>query len=38
MDLHPLPERVHEKLMDAIARRAAGRAARNGQAGGAAQG
>jgi anti-sigma factor RsiW len=38
MDLHPLPERVHEKLMDAIARRAAARAARNGQAGGAAQG
>ena len=30
MDLHPLPERVHRKLMDALAERAARKAAANG--------
>jgi len=33
MDPHPLPESVHEKLMRALARKAAERAARNGAAG-----
>lgn len=38
MDLHPLPESVHERLMAAIARRAAARAMKNGGPGGADQG
>ena len=39
MDLHPLPESVHEKLMQALARRAAAKRAQGaGSAGGPAQG
>jgi hypothetical protein len=30
MDLHPLPERVHQKLMDVLAQHAAKRAQKNG--------
>jgi len=30
MDLHPLPETVHQKLMDALAQRAARRTAKSG--------
>lgn len=37
MDLHPLPERVHHKLMEALAQYAAKRAERNGGPRGEAQ-
>lgn len=37
MDLHPLPERVHQKLMDALAQYAAHRAESNGNPKGEAQ-
>jgi len=34
MDLHPLPERVHNKLMNALAQRAARKAAGTGESAG----
>jgi len=38
MDLHPLPESVHQKLMNALAQRAARKTARSGPDAGEPQG